>query len=62
LAGLSDINKTLLEKCKAAKADKTSLQKLLDEKDSALKLLETKYKLLIKKFTEGGNGKAVPTA
>ena len=62
LAGLSDINKTLLEKCKAAKADRSFLQRQLDEKDSALKMLDAKYKLLVKKFSEGAGVKAVPAA
>lgn len=58
LAGLSDINRTLLEKCKAAKADKAALQKQLEDKDSTLKMLEAKYKLLVKKFSSQGNAAA----
>jgi hypothetical protein len=50
LAALTDINKALLEKCKTIKAERGSAEKALAERDAAYKLLEAKYRLLVKKF------------
>lgn len=61
LSELTEINKTLLEKCKCVKADKAELEKQLQERDGALKLLEAKYRLLVKKFApSGGSNTALP--
>eukprot|EP00951_Prasinocladus_malaysianus_P009463 scaffold69100_cov39-Prasinocladus_malaysianus.AAC.1 len=57
ITALTDINKTLLDKCKATKSDKAGLENELADRNAAYKLLDTKYKLLVKKFAPNSGSK-----
>jgi len=49
MVALTDINKQLLDKCKANKDDKVRLEEELAKRDEALKALQKKHKALLKK-------------
>jgi len=61
VGSLNEINRELLDKCKAAKVDRAALERQLSEKDMAFKMLEAKYRLLVKKFAPSAANGAIPS-